>query len=174
MRSRTTSLCLHSGKFHSQPNRCSFAFPRNRMFSPRCVRPFAGGFESWMPIPGSWTTSSWPVGKRPTQRGENMRFRGKAKEQRFGCEWNLPECKQSDVVRDLTRHHRAQEFVTQRFQILSGICRQRLQSGQPVKDRGSAPFHEPIGEQEQGRTRVQVGGGVDVLAGMSDGPQGGG
>src|SRR5206468_4882492 len=106
------------------------------------------------------------------QRGEHMRFRWKAKEQWFGCEWNLPECKQSDVVRDLIGHHRVQEMVTKHFEILARIRRQRLQSGQPVKDRGSAPLHESIGEEEQGRTRVQVSRDVDVWAGLSGCPQG--
>jgi len=84
----------------------------------------------------------------------------------------LPECKQSDVVRDLIRHHRVQEMVTKHFEILARICCQRLQPCQPVKDRGSAPLHESIGEQEQGRTRVEVRLDVDVRARMGGRAQG--
>ena len=55
-------------------------------------------------------------------------------------------------------------MVTKRLEIFARICCQRLQSGQPVTDRGSTPLHESVGKEEQGRTRVQVSCDLDVLA----------
>ena len=41
---------------------------------------------------------SKPPANGLAQRSKNMRFRGKSKEQWFRRKWNLPKCKESDVV----------------------------------------------------------------------------
>src|SRR6266516_7490979 len=54
---------------------------------------FPTGHEDVVHDPGIGIDLSEPPANGLAQRGENMRFRWKAKEQWFGCEWNLPECK---------------------------------------------------------------------------------